>query len=684
MSHDGFPTELRKTVLVLVSLLSGVLGARELFVAADASPGGDTDGTAARPFGSIAHAVKTARSGDVITVRGGVYREQVRLRSGSAGQPIVLRAAPDERVLISGSRPVTGWRPFRDRVWVTRLAWRPTRLLVDWRDQPLAREPNEGWWQAGKVETDALMDPAHLSGLGRDLTRAEVYVWTQRGNMFFTVPVTEFDETKGLVRVEVTSKHMTLSDGDKYWLQNQVSLIDRPGEWAVAEEAAGSYAVYFRPVQASDLERTEAPIVERPVVELQSGGHVRLEGLEIAGGITNGLYFAASEGIDVRHCILHSNGRNGIAFRSCSDFQVNRSSAWHNTNGITLSYCRGAELAQNDVGWNRVDGLTLAYECEGIVVRRNYIHHHQLWGHPDNAQMFRGVRNVRFIENLLLCAGQAVMMEQTTDCLFRGNTVVGTSANMLIFGHGSASNCRVERNTLAFAGYSCLSLTGSDYSVTENVIMTGHPGLLFGVKGVRGYTGNRNLLWTSAGSQQNRPLLASDGGWHSSLREFQDATGQDGESVFSDPQFANAPVLLGVLDHRRLCECTRERWFLRGGTSGFEPGDHVEVNFDGVLRRVRTVAESSVTVAPPLDEAPVKAWLVANWKDADDLRLDLSLVPNSVGTRLNADRGPVGSAVDISAYRRGDFDGDGLRDIPALPPGFPHARLTGSDEGVQR
>jgi len=117
----------------------------------------------------------------------------------------------------------------------------------------------------------------------------------------------------------------------------------------------------------------------------------------------------------------------------------------------------------------------------------------------------------------------------------------------------------------------------------------------------------------------------------------------------------------------RLPQCTRGKLYLRGGTGGFKTGDNVEVDFDGTPRRITECTSDAIAISPPLDRKPLKCSLVANWGDNDDLRLDLRLKPDSPGARLGKDGGTVGSTLDVPAFRRGDFDGDGRRDLPSYP-----------------
>lgn len=77
---------------------------RELFVDPDGSDAGS--GTSEEPFGSLTTAFERLQPGDTLIVRGGTYSEDVVLRDeltpGTAGAPIVVRAAPGERPMIEG------------------------------------------------------------------------------------------------------------------------------------------------------------------------------------------------------------------------------------------------------------------------------------------------------------------------------------------------------------------------------------------------------------------------------------------------------------------------------------------------------------------------------------------------------------------------------------------------------
>ena len=305
--------------------------------------------------------------------------------------------------------------------------------------------------------------------------------------------------------------------------------------------------------------------------------------------------------------------------------------------------------------------------ARNISVRHNYIHDHYFLSHPDNIQLFQGNENVHFSKNLLIASGQAMMMQATTNGIIEGNTLIGTSANMVIFGHDSVSNFKVLNNTLAFTSQHCLVFTDKHYDVRENVFFTGNGNAVYGVTSDCNYTGDRNLFWNLQAFGR-RGILGYNGRSCSTIEDFRKASGQDQHSVRADPRFLHAPVSYTTMDQSQNQYCTADTWYIKEDTGLFHVGDVVEVNFDGMPRTVTKVQPETITVSPGLKQKPVRGLRIANWgKDARDLKLDLRLRDDSPGVTLGKEHGRVGSTINIQAYRDGDFHESGRRERPEIP-----------------
>jgi len=67
-------------------------------------------GSESEAFKTISKAAQTAQPGDTITVHEGVYREWVNpARGGTEDKRIMYRAAPGEKVTITGAEIIKDW-----------------------------------------------------------------------------------------------------------------------------------------------------------------------------------------------------------------------------------------------------------------------------------------------------------------------------------------------------------------------------------------------------------------------------------------------------------------------------------------------------------------------------------------------------------------------------------------------
>lgn len=102
-----------------MALAALALGARAASLYVAVSGNDDNPGTKPMPFRTIQRAADVARPCDIITVGAGVYRERVSpSRGGSSdSKRIIYRAAPGEKVIITGSQIVTNWARVQADVW---------------------------------------------------------------------------------------------------------------------------------------------------------------------------------------------------------------------------------------------------------------------------------------------------------------------------------------------------------------------------------------------------------------------------------------------------------------------------------------------------------------------------------------------------------------------------------------
>lgn len=170
--------------------------------------------------------------------------------SGSAEAPITYQAGPGARVVLHGSRRITGWQQ-RGNLWVTRVSaaaegWRFRQLYINGEPRPRARIPNQGFLKvAGCPEGTPKTVNYHkdcqsfqfASGDIRpdwaNLQHVEVIVyhfWTDSH-----LPIRSVDTKSNIVTFahkagKVFTDDFT-EDGARYIVENVREGLDQPGEW---------------------------------------------------------------------------------------------------------------------------------------------------------------------------------------------------------------------------------------------------------------------------------------------------------------------------------------------------------------------------------------------------------------------------------------------------------------------
>lgn len=637
------------TLVATVVSPSGAQGGHKILVDAQAPDGGD--GSAAKPFKTISAGLKAAKPGDTVAVRAGTYREQISVPSGAEGAPLTLMAEPGQRVIVSGYEPVTGWQPFRDKIFVTTLDWKPGDLMVGYTPQPIAHEPNEGWYTVESAGADRLVDAKHLAGRKDDLAGGHAQIFQRKGTIFYSLPITAQDDAAGSIACKADKPFLEPAAGDSYVLKNRLSLIDMPGEWAAEAQPDGkTFKLYFWPPDPEALKNTQVPHAARRLVFINRAKNVHVEGLEVTGSQDHGIEVGSSEDITVTRCVVHHNGQSGIGLRGISHATISNCLILDNYNGLTLASARDSVVEENEIAYNLGDGVDIAGDVSGrygkpdgketdttsgIVVRRNYIHHHGLWGHPDNLQLYRGVRDIKFEDNVALGGGQGLMTEEVDGAQLTGNVFLSSAAFLIIFGHGNSNDWTMRGNTFGLPGYGIYSFTGKQYQAYDNVYIGG-------VRTVPTYAGDNNLY---------------------SIRfDAKASPGQEAKSLSADPMFRNVPKAHAVIVFDP--ENTADTVKARNDVSAWKVGDNLEFNWDGIARNITAINGQKVTFAPALPAKPLSNFaLMVNWGDKTNFTLDTRLLPGSPAEKL----GTIGSKIEIAAYQRGDFDGDGKRDLPDLP-----------------
>ena len=671
----------------------------------DAASGSDTyPGTESLPYKTIGKAVSVVSAGKTIIVKEGVYREAVSLPvSGSTGNPITLMGYPFQRVVVAGSDAVTGWtqcdsttakaNPDYANIYYKDIAWKPTRLAQDVEDLSVSRMVPHGSWSATGGTNTTLVDTVNLTQEDDYWNTAALKL--ERGNYTYRKTVKDFDSATNTITVD--SGFGTVDaplPGDTYVLTNTVQMIDAAGEWAVEDLGGGTYRLYAWCYGGGSPDSRLMEASRRIYcIELGTKGYWTIDNLELrhalsyTGGYGYGVGDQSSGCVGhnvIQNCVIHHHDGPGINLTYNDYTMVRHNYAGFSSHGICMNACNYAVFEENETAWNRADGVRMvgvtgAGWATGCEVRRNYVHDNYdgSAGHPDSIQSFNNLQNSYVTDNLFFCGGQQYMISELTTSTFRGNYFVACAYAGVLMGPNS-SQLTLEHNTFAFSGYAMTTHAGYGYNYKNNIFLLGHTGAVYAVAGDVGYVSNYNCFWKGAGLAEV-PVVAWAGNWNWTFAQYQSGSGLDANSFYADPLFANVPACHAMVTGT---SSTTRIHLQSSDMALFAVDDHIEINYDGVVRTVTAKGTDYLDFTPATEERylDLDDGMVANWKTSANYGLDFTLQPGSPALSSADDGKNMGSPVNFRNYLNGDFNGDGRRDVPEWPPAVTSLEIAASTD----
>jgi len=645
----------------------------------DQARGNDThSGTESSPLLTVQAGVDKLQPGDTLLIGNGIYRETVGVKVlGTKDAPIVIKAAPGAKPVLSGAERITDWKacpsaeetggnPDFGKIYYTDISWVPTALFEGTKKQEISQMPDGGWWPAMQMTSNGVIDSERLKGKDLVPDGATLFFFRYKGHGFIREKITSFDSETGTLLVGRDLGSQFTPGGDRYRLENHPRYISRPGEWAFVEKEGGA-RIYYMP-HALNMNDAVIEIPQRKnILLLGQSAHCTVEGLELTmaifpgkfpeaaiGGERSKMIEGAGDNITIAFCKIHHNGRFGINATGYKNMVIKNNFISRNAYGVILSGQTNTLIENNEIGDNFTDGLIISHGSKDIVVRNNYIHHHCMFGHPDNVQFYRGVKDLLLEGNFLLASGQGIMMEEVEGVTLRNNVFAATQANMIICGHGNTHNGQFENNTMALWCASVFNFTGQNYKLKGNMFVNSGGRVVYGVPKKGEFSSEANLFYRMPDVKGGN-FITRDKFKSADLSSIQEKTGLEAGSVLQDPEFKNVPSAIYTLNAKKVGDCTASLLFYEGeGTNEITTGDLVEVHFDGVHRKVTAVEPGAITIDPPLPDIPDRVLFICNWKTNTNFVLDFSSPRND----------QFGSKINTVNYQKGDFDGDGKRDIP--------------------
>ncbi len=301
------------------------------------------NGSAERPFASLAKALARAGSGDTVYLaRGAVYRETGLVFKG--GVTVKGAGSGDKPPpLITASVRIEGFKPWAKnaKVLAAPCERKALECYVDGAFQVLARFPNlnlekQAWLRAAKGSTpDVLLCPerAQAPGAASGRWKGAQVRWRRWSWWWETRPIGEDDGSGKLALGADGRFHDGFTGvGSAFYVDNCLAELDAPGEW-FWDEAAKMLYVY--PPAGSDPAKLVIEAVLDPA------------GCTIGGGMLDGVGFARFASVALKlegkslltGCLFQDVGGNAIV------------STW-GSSGTRISGCAFRDVRDLAISWN--------------------------------------------------------------------------------------------------------------------------------------------------------------------------------------------------------------------------------------------------------------------------------------------------------------------------------------------
>ncbi len=375
---------------------------------ADATKGLDSNpGTDAQPFQSIGQCLSMVKQpGDVCEWKGGVYQAGGALNaSGTADNPVVVRARKGENVVIrQGSEPAN-WVNGGNNLWSTALDY--FTLLAVQRNTPDYYERGIQLWKDSKPLTEACfpnLQPQDVNGTHRTaltengsdrtlLRNSQIPAGDLRGARAVIYPYLRLNaETRRVVssgsgEVNIEGGLNWMEAGKPFYLEGAKALIDQDWEWAW-DEPSGLLWIRMPAGTNPNVEKVRVQ-TSSVAFTLGSSSHALIQGLRFEGAVpiaNQGSYGVVYDSLDILEPGL---------LRFCEGTELYTQLA-----GLVVR--NGAKVLRSKI--EGCNGRCLAMAGDGILVENSIVRNGARFGQFEGAVTIQG-RNAIFRSNLVENSG---------------------------------------------------------------------------------------------------------------------------------------------------------------------------------------------------------------------------------------------------------------------------------------
>ena len=339
--------------------------AAEIWVAPD---GNDANsGQPAKPVATLSRArdlvrelLRSVKVPIAVILKNGEYRVNETLAlstedSGGNGTPVVWKAAESGKAVLYGGMRLNGFVPVQDSAILARLVPEargqilvcdlkslglqdygnlavrgfsqppspPTvELYVDGEPQTLARWPNEGFVDAGKLIAPGSITNGTPSVFEYLDNRHARWVTAEDAWLFGYWQKLWADSTLEIGKIDTAAKRIVTAkpydlgkrgmddeQGIKYYAFNLLEELDRPGEWYLDRRTG---KLYLWPTGDPQRQKIELGVLKVPFLATRETSNLRLEGLVFDLGRFDGIQINKGDNVQIVGCEVKRLAGNGV------------------------------------------------------------------------------------------------------------------------------------------------------------------------------------------------------------------------------------------------------------------------------------------------------------------------------------------------------------------------------------
>jgi parallel beta-helix repeat protein len=341
-----------------------------------------------------------------VLVRGGIYELNETFvlgpeDSGTESDPLVFRAFNNERPILSGTRQINNFQPYKGKIHkanlmgIINVSYPVRQLFANGKRQILARYPNfdplnpigGGFlYIDSPAKEGSKREFRSQDGSIRDWTNiqdAEVVIYPGDGwnNNIRTV----FDIGKNTRAVSLSQDtDYEIKSGNRYFFQNLIEELDSPGEWFFDRQ---NKALYYWPVDEAVPRSISVPVI-KSIIEIKekkyynkyksAPAHIRFEGFTLEGCQGSAIVISGANKTVIAKNTIYNAGNHGIEIQGGSENSAVGNDVYEvGGQGIYISSGDRKTLTS---GENRVEN--------------NYIHHVGVFHKASSGIFCRGVGNI--------------------------------------------------------------------------------------------------------------------------------------------------------------------------------------------------------------------------------------------------------------------------------------------------